>query len=187
MEGLYTLDFFFKPTHEGRFQEVLELAFHDENKGVEFVITRKLVAIVGCRADHETLKAKRPYVKRRFIPVPEGLPFIRTTRPPFWTPTPWKQKLPLFPAPKALTKVLSKPHVTEHSVRGFLPVFNEESYGRYFSVLVHVETDQRRSVFPVHMSSLNIGDRSSSFMFSRELEEYSMQNETLVPDPPRYL
>jgi helicase MOV-10 len=160
IDGLYALDFFFKPTYEGRFQEVLELAFHDENMGVEFVITRKLVAIVGSREDHETLKAKRPYVKRRFVPAPEGLPFIQTTRPPFWTPTPWKQKLPLFLAPKALASVLSKPHVTEHNVKRFLPVFNEENYGRYFSVLIHVETDQRRSVLSVinKMSSLNIGD-----------------------------
>jgi helicase MOV-10 len=138
----------FFPAHAGRYQDVLELVFYDVKRMKCFKIIRKLFATVGSKEDHEDLKPIRPYARRKFIPLPlDGL-IIRGVRPPTWTPTKWTTRLPPFKAPPALIKAAFSPGASASAIKRFLPAsFNANSYGKYFEVLIHIETEQNRLVF----------------------------------------
>jgi helicase MOV-10 len=142
----------FFPSHEGRYQDVLELVFYDVKRMKVFIIIRKLSAIVGSKDDHEDLAPKRPYARRKFIPLPlDGL-IIRGVRPPTWTHTKWVTRLPPFEAPPALIKAAFadgvKVGAQASAIKRFLPTsLNAHSYGKYFEALIHIEAEQNRLVF----------------------------------------
>jgi hypothetical protein len=136
----------FKPPYEGRFQATLELIFADVINDDLFVLTRKLVAIVGSREDHERIKAKGPHVKRKFTPLPQNIFIIRSIRPPVWTATLWKIKLPPFIPPQNVIDVVFRPHATDNDGKRFLPSLSVQSYGKFFSVLIYIEAEHRKSV-----------------------------------------
>jgi hypothetical protein len=95
----YGLVFVYEPLSEGRYQDVLELVFYDVKRMKVFIIIRKLSAIVGSQDDHEDLAPKRPYARRKFIPLPLDGFIIRGMQPPTWTHTKWVTRLPPFEAP----------------------------------------------------------------------------------------
>jgi helicase MOV-10 len=135
----------FHPPYEGHFNDTLELIFYDLRQKERFSIIRQISAIVGSPQDHETLKSKGPFARKKWKPLP--LPII-IRRPPTWTKTQWRVRLPLFDAPKDLIDHAFGVKNRHKSVRiNHLPaVFSENSHGKWFQVLAYIEEEQRRLV-----------------------------------------
>jgi helicase MOV-10 len=135
----------FNPPYEGHFNDTLELFFNDHRQKERFSIIRQISAIVGSPQDHETLKSKGPYARKKWkkLPLPPT-----SRRPPIWTKTQWRVRLPLFDAPKSLIDHAFGVKNRHKSVRtNHLPAgFSEESHGKWFQVLVYIEEEQRRLV-----------------------------------------
>lgn len=137
----------FSPSHEGRYEETLELTFHDMQRGQRFSITRQIRATVGSKSDHENLKPKAPYAKRKFVPLPIEGRIISPLRPPTWTETVWATFLPEYEAPSDLIKAAYGRDGLKVVRRNFMPsVFNEKTYGKHFQYVIWIEEEQRRSI-----------------------------------------
>lgn len=137
----------FRPSFEGRYEDTLELTFHDVSRSQQFSITRQIRAIVGSRDDQEDLKPKAPYTRRRYVPLPLEGRIISPLRPPTWTETKWVTSLPEYKAPKALIQAAYGPDGRRVVTQRFMPsVFNEETYGRSFQNVLWIEEEQRRLV-----------------------------------------
>lgn len=128
----------FHPAYEGRYEDTLELTFHrvkPDQKAVEqFVITRKIRAIVGSEEDYEQLKPKAPYVRPRARAQQAPKRIIRVIRPPTWSHTEWKVKLPQFECPKNIAEALRDRH-PRTAAKQLLPELTLENYTRFFEVL----------------------------------------------------
>jgi helicase MOV-10 len=137
----------FHPAFEGRYEDTLELYFHDVRLRTQFAITRRICATVGRKEDHELLKPKSPYTKKKSKPLKlEGAVFSYL-RPPTWTGTKWRVSLPAFDPPKALIKTAFGPNGDHLVRRKFMPAtFDTQTYGKHFQVMVHIEDEQKRCV-----------------------------------------
>jgi helicase MOV-10 len=135
----------FRPSYEGRFEETLELTFRDVRRSQRFSVTRQIRGTVGSINDHEYLKPKAPYSRRRFVPVALKEHVISPLRPPTWTETKWVVSLPEYAAPSALIKAAYGHDGCKVVTRNFMPpVFNEKTYGKHFQCLLWIEEEQRR-------------------------------------------
>lgn len=136
----------FIPCYEGRHEEVLELTFQDIRRNRRFSIARRIRATVGSLGDQEQLKAKGPYHRRKFVPLPIEGPIISPLRPPTWTETKWVTYLPEYEAPGPLIKAAyGSGNARKIVTQRFMPaVFNEKSYGRHFQTLLWIEEEQRK-------------------------------------------
>ena len=136
----------FSPSYEGRHEDTLEIDFLDVRHYQRFSITRQLRATVGSRTDQEVLKPKAPYVRRKSVPLPLDGPIISPLRPPTWTETKWTTSLDQYGAPSNLIKATNNRRDGPKVIaQRFMPsVFNEQTYGRHFQILLWVEEEQRR-------------------------------------------
>jgi len=135
----------FHPSYEGHYQDLLELCFFDQGRNTAFVISRVVEATVGSREDHEQLKAKEPYTRRKFTKFnPEGN-IIPSLRPPSWTKTIWVDRLPIFTPPPALLHAAYGDGGNNPlpRVKRFMPpTFNEKTYAWFFQNLLYLEEER---------------------------------------------
>lgn len=130
----------FNASYEGRYEDTLELHFHEMQHNQRFSITRQLRATVGSVIDQENLKPKAPYSRRKSAALPLDGRIISPLRPPTWTETKWTITLPQFKVPKDLNQAINS------SAQNFVPSsLSEKTYGRRFQVLLWIEEEQRRS------------------------------------------
>ncbi|KAJ7676479.1 P-loop containing nucleoside triphosphate hydrolase protein [Mycena rosella] len=169
-----TLSVQFHPSFDGEYEDVLELIFLDTSTRTRFLITRKLCAVVGSEADHEQLKPKSAYARRKPAPFQFDGPIVRSLRPPTWGPIKWTSRLLEFKSPELLIQAAfgansrSNAKTVLQAVKRFLPsVFTANTYGDHFQVMLYLEDEQ--------MSPRR-----------QDLEMYSMTDVELRPNHPRY-
>lgn len=140
----------FRPSDQGHYADTVNLVFNSFDKDELFVISRKIEATVGSRRDHEQLKAKAPYSRRKvhkFNPVGNIVPSLR---PPGWTKTKWAEKLPRFDPPQKLIQTAFGPDATKRplaKVKPLMPlVFDEKTYAAWFQVLLWVDEEHTKYV-----------------------------------------
>jgi helicase MOV-10 len=133
----------FRQSHNGRYEDRVEIIFEDAKLGQRFVIVRPLRAIVGSQADHDLLRPKAPFVPRKRTarePEKEILPGVL---PPALNAIPYVVKLSLADIPKNLSETLStgsSSDVIGRVRRIFLPrAWDHTTYGRHFKNLIWIE------------------------------------------------
>ncbi|PCH37498.1 RNA helicase [Wolfiporia cocos MD-104 SS10] len=132
------------PSPVGRFEDTLELQFHDLHRRERFVIIRSISAVVGFAADYDFLRPHAPYVKPPWKPREPEPSAIPTSRPPTWSKTKWVKKLGEYPIPPDLAEALNNP-VHQARVKGFMPgELSVWNYSEFWQVLLHIEEDARR-------------------------------------------
>jgi len=136
----------FRQSHNGRYEDRVEIIFEDEGLGQQFVIVRPVRAIVGSQADHDLLRPKAPFVPRKRTarkPETEVLPGIP---PPALNTIPYVVKLSLAAIPKNLSQTLStgsSSDVVGRVRRIFLPkTWDSTTYSRHFKYLIWIEEHQ---------------------------------------------
>ncbi|KAJ7474539.1 P-loop containing nucleoside triphosphate hydrolase protein [Mycena galericulata] len=166
-----TLSAKFHPSFEGEYEDVLELIFLESSTKERFLITRKLRAVVGSEDDHEQIKPKSAYARRKLAPFQFNGPIIRSLRPPTWGPIKWASHLQEFKPPKDLIQAAFGPHPRSSAkallqgVKRFLPsAFTANTYREQFQVLLYIEDEQMRL----------------------DLEMYDMTDVEIKPNHPRY-
>ncbi|KAF8206083.1 P-loop containing nucleoside triphosphate hydrolase protein [Mycena galopus ATCC 62051] len=170
-EEARTLSVKFHPSFDGEYKDVLELVFLDTTARQRFLITRKLFAVVGSKEDHQQLKPKSVYSRRKTAPFQFDGPIIRSLRPPTWGPANWTSRLPPFDPPADLIQVAfgpqsgSKTKTVLQAVRQFLPpTFTLNTYAQHFQVMLYIEGEQMK----------------------QDLEMYAMTDVEIKPNHPRY-
>ncbi|PPQ70505.1 hypothetical protein CVT24_013275 [Panaeolus cyanescens] len=160
----------FHPSDVGHYEDVLELLFLRIEDSKRFIITRTVEAVVGDREDHEQLRPKIPYQRRKIVRHDLIELVIPSLRPPAWTQTKWTDRLFQFPLPAPLIEGVYGPSVKTakqaiSTARRFMPnVFNLETYGRWFQTLLYLEEERVRL----------------------DLDLYSLTDVELEADYPRY-
>ncbi|KAJ7636868.1 P-loop containing nucleoside triphosphate hydrolase protein [Roridomyces roridus] len=158
---------------EGEYDDVLELIFLETATKERFLITRTLHAVVGSPEDHEQIKPKAAYARRKQgAPQNQSTgPIIRSLRPPTWGPVKWTSRLGEFKPPPALIQAAFPQHARVNTkailgnVRDFLPSsFTINTYGEHFQTMLYIEDEQMR----------------------QDLEMYSMTDVELKANHPRY-
>ena len=152
----------FHSSYIGRFEDTLELEFHDVHRKERFVILRRVIAVAGPAEDYEFLKPKGSYRRPVFVPLEPEPKAIPTARPPTWSKVHWVVKLPEFPVPKWMAEALNttdrKKSIAQ--IRQRMPaVFNLETYGKYWSTILHAEEWQQRYVRRASSLSSYVPDR----------------------------
>ena len=134
----------FQASHEGHFDDTLELTFEHCQTRQRFAIIRRLRAIVGSNEDRETLKPSAPYKRRKYVRIPLEGRIISETRPSMWSETKWAVSLPEYKMPRDLIKAASSQDGLELVKAKFMPAFfTEKTYGRHFQVMLHIEEEKR--------------------------------------------
>jgi helicase MOV-10 len=142
-----TIVVIFHPSYEGRYEDTLELFFNDKRRRQRFAITRRIRAVVGCNDDHEQLKPTKPYGKRKWTPLKLDGPVIPSLRPPTWTATKWRVRLPDFKIPAALIKDAFVRDGRRTVKQRHMPAaFEPSTYGKHFQTMLFIEEEQRRSI-----------------------------------------
>ncbi|KAJ6600012.1 RNA helicase [Mycena vulgaris] len=165
-----TLSVQFHPSFDGEYEDFLELIFLNTSARERFVIARKLCAVVGSEADHEQLKPKSAYNRRKPAPFQFDGPIIRSLRPPTWGPIKWTSRLLEFKSPEPLIQAAfphshSNTKTVLRAVKRFLPdSFTVNTYGDHFQLMLYIEDEQMR----------------------QDLEMYAMTDVELKPNHPRY-
>jgi helicase MOV-10 len=150
----------FRASHEGHFDDTLELTFEHFQTSQRFVIIRRLHAIVGSNDDRDTLKPSAPYTKRKSIRIPLEGEIISELRPSTWSETKWAVFLPIYKIPRDLIKVANSRNGLKLVKTKFMPAsFSEKTYGRHFQVMLHIEEDQRTSVIDMVFSQITTNER----------------------------
>ncbi|RXW19457.1 hypothetical protein EST38_g6387 [Candolleomyces aberdarensis] len=165
---------FHPPSDPGQYEDTLELVFWHVELKRSFVITRRVKAAVGDRDDHEQIRARAAYTGPRRVKrlQNERLKIVRSLRLPTWTPTPWKEKLPGYDIPArvieaAFGRVEGARNKTnaKANVKRLMPgVFNVDTYGAWWQVLLYVEEEQVK----------------------QDLEQYALVDVELTANYPRY-
>ncbi|KAF6753774.1 RNA helicase [Ephemerocybe angulata] len=169
-----TLALVFHPSFAGQYEDTLEIIFwkHEDLDGT-FLITRRVKATVGDRADHEQIRASAPYTGPRHVPKfnAEGVKVVQSLRPPTWTETVWTERLPEFKVPERIVEAAFAPNlerrqnVAKANVQRLMPaVFNLDTYATWWQVLLWVEEEQVK----------------------QDLDRYALEDVTLQPNHPRY-
>ncbi|KAK7052594.1 RNA helicase [Favolaschia claudopus] len=168
-----TLAIQFLPSEfDGEYKDVLELVFLNRSTRQRFLITRRVFAVVGSKDDHEQLKPKTPYQRRRRAPFQFNGPIVPSLRPPTWGPIKWTSRLLPFDPPPALIQAAFGESDSQrkrsgilHGVKQFVPsAFNLNTYAQHFQTMLYIEEEQKRV----------------------DLEGYALTDVQLVPDYPRY-
>ncbi|KAG8834962.1 hypothetical protein FRC17_006265, partial [Serendipita sp. 399] len=166
LKGIVTFD---SKSSRGRFQDRLELIFHDITAQRRFAIVKSLSAIVSNREDYEVLKPSAPYIpkgarKREVIKEVEG-----GVRPLAIAEIKWTVTLPEYAMAKSMKTILDMQGMQE-KIRllraGFVPrTFTRETHARMFHILLWIEEHQSSS----------------------DLERYDQEAMTLQPDNAKRL
>lgn len=182
-----TLSVEFHPSFDGEYKNALELVFLDTSTRSRFLITRQLCAVVGSKDDHQQLKPKSAYSRRKPAPFQFDGPIIRSLRPPTWGPIKWTSRLPEFKAPQDLIQAAFGPSSGSNTrtilqaVRQFLPAaFTVKTYGHHFQTMLYLEDEQMRFVFKRENQTL------IDPFCRQDLEMYAMTDVELKPNYPRY-
>ncbi|KAJ2936839.1 hypothetical protein H1R20_g242, partial [Candolleomyces eurysporus] len=164
----------FHPGFPGQYEDTLELGFWHFGLKRSFVITRRVKAVVGDRDDHEQIRAREAYTGPRRVErlQSERLKIVRSLRPPTWTPTLWKEKLPGYDIPARVIEaafgrieVARRKTNAKANVKSLMPgVFNVDTYGAWWQVLLYVEEEQVK----------------------QDLEQYALADVELTAKYPRY-
>ena len=145
----------FRPLYEGRFADTLECVFNDLVRKESFVIIRNITANAGSSQDHETLKSTGAYVKPKVAEILPGI-IVPSLRPSTWTKTQWRINLPRFIAPPSLLRRVFGSDNHNVALRRHLPaVFNANSHGKQFQVLLHIEEETRRLVIYFYIHNIH--------------------------------
>ncbi|ETW81078.1 hypothetical protein HETIRDRAFT_385786 [Heterobasidion irregulare TC 32-1] len=135
-----------KQTLRGRYEDWIEITFEDITLGHRFIFVRSLKAIVGSKADHESLKPIAPYVPqeaRKRAPETDVLP---GDPPPATNAIKWVASLPKAPIPASISSILSTGSVSDMIMklkRIVLPEsLNLDSYSVHFKSLIWVEENR---------------------------------------------
>jgi helicase MOV-10 len=136
----------FHPSYEGRYEDTVELCFHDVAKKKQFTIVRHLQATVGSTEDFMLLRPIAPYVKKKITP---RAPEKEVIPPPAaWTETNWAVRLPQYPIPAELVAAAfqTNPRKARQEVRSrFLPgALQFSTYAKWFHVLLFIEEEKTR-------------------------------------------
>lgn len=138
----------FHPSYEGQYEDTMELTFHKVMPGSrtaeQFVIARRIRAVVGSPEDHERLKPTAPYVRARPKAAHQKpRRIIRFVRPPTWSYTKWKISLPEF---KPLDDIVNAAfgHHAKAALRQYVPQLTLETYAKFFQALLWIEEEQMR-------------------------------------------
>ncbi|KAJ3507038.1 hypothetical protein NLJ89_g6529 [Agrocybe chaxingu] len=162
------LSIIFHPAYEGHYKDMLELVFYDAEKDKAFAIARTVEATVGSREDHDQLRPKAPYTRRKFKKFDPTGTIVPSLRPPTWTKTLWKDKLPFFDPPARLIDAAYGPRSGNNPlsmIKRFMPsTFNVNTYGNWFQVLLYLEEERVKL----------------------DLDLYSLTEAELIPNHPRY-
>ncbi|KAH6887860.1 RNA helicase [Coprinopsis sp. MPI-PUGE-AT-0042] len=162
----------FHPGYEGKYEDTLELVFIHLDLKRTFLITRDVTATVGDREDHEQIRPSAPYTGPRVAPRFRINPsqIIASLRPPTWTKTPWKDRLPEYKVPQRLievafdTKTRNK-NTIRTNVKQLMPAaMNLHTYSIWWQTLMYLEEEQTR----------------------QDLDNYSLFDVTIKPNHPRY-
>lgn len=143
-----TVSVTFHPSYEGQYEDTLELTFHRVMPGSrtaqQFVITRQIRAIVGSPEDHEQLGPKAPYVRARpKAAYHKPRRIITVMRPPTWSRTKWKVRLPAYDPPEDLISAAFGRH-PKAAVLQYVPGLSFETYTQFFQALLWIEEEQQR-------------------------------------------
>ncbi|KIL62873.1 hypothetical protein M378DRAFT_128311, partial [Amanita muscaria Koide BX008] len=138
-----TIQVTFKQKHIGRYEDRLEMVFEDVQLAKRFLISKSLSAIVGNKADHETLKAKAPYVPQPRTSREPELEVVEGIQPPATKAVPYVDRLPHAHIPSPLLSMLSSGttgDIVARVRRTYLPrEFSSETYARFFKHLLWIE------------------------------------------------
>ncbi|PFH45880.1 hypothetical protein AMATHDRAFT_77900 [Amanita thiersii Skay4041] len=152
----------FNPSIEGYYEDILELVFaHPGPNGKQIIITRRVHRVGGSREDQELLKPKAPHVKRKCVPLSLVTSIIPSLRPPIWSRTIWVKALPKFDPPQYLITAAYQKKTSNSmaAVKSLIPsVLDINTYSDYFQALLFIE----------------------------DLEHFTMSDEELTPEYPRY-
>ncbi|KAJ6572149.1 P-loop containing nucleoside triphosphate hydrolase protein [Mycena capillaripes] len=166
-----TLSVEFHPSFDGEYKDALELIFLDTSTRNRFLIIRKLCAVVGSKDDHQQLKPKSAYNRRKPAPFQFDGPIVRSLRPPTWGPIKWTSRLLEYKPPANLIQAAFGPSSGSntksilYAVKQFLPAaFALKTYAHHFQVMLYLEDEQMR----------------------QDLEMYAMTDVELKPNYPRY-
>lgn len=136
----------FRETHNGRYNDRLEIIFLDESLDQRFAIVRSLRAIVGSQADHELLKPKSPYVPRKRGSREAATDVVPGVAPPALKAIPYVVKLAESPIPKDLSNALitGAPQDRPANIRRLFmpPIWNSDTYSRHMKHLIWTEEFQ---------------------------------------------
>lgn len=128
----------------------MELTFHRVMPGVQageqFVITRRIRAIVGSPEDHELLRPKSEYVKpkgRKTYQEPKRI--VRVVRPVTWSRTKWVVPLPEFKPPSDVIDAAFGPR-SRTAIKEYIPPLSLSSHAHFFQALLWVEEEYNRYV-----------------------------------------
>lgn len=135
------------PSFPGYFQDTLELVFKYESS--TFVITRKVECTIGSKEDHDLLRAKAPYQRRRALKFNPSGPIVPSSSPPSRTNTPWLRKLPMFTPPVDIVEAVStRKGDALAAIKQLMPLqFDIQTYSAWFQVLLYVEEEKMKSVY----------------------------------------
>ncbi|EKM76476.1 hypothetical protein AGABI1DRAFT_131302 [Agaricus bisporus var. burnettii JB137-S8] len=151
----------------GRYEGTLELLFvHSHPKNV-FLITRKLFATIGDPELHDRLGPEAPYTRNKGPTMDLTGRIIPSTRPPEWTKTRWREKLPKYEIPAYVIDAAfgKQSGNAVQNIRRLMPrEFNVQTYGDWFLYILYVEEEQMR----------------------QDLLTYAMPDAEIKPNYPRY-
>ena len=138
-----------KASFPGHFEDTLELVFFTVDSGTKFVITRKVEATIGSQEDHDLLRARAPYEKRKIHKFNPSGPIVPSNRPPVWTKTRWAQRLLDFYIPSRVVLAAATPNNGAlAAARKLMPAqLNIDTYGNWFQTLLYFEEDRVKFVF----------------------------------------
>ena len=165
----------FHPSYVGHYEDTLELVFWHHDLKRRFLITRQVKAVVGDRTDHEQIRPSAPYTGPRRVPRfnIEQARIVESNRPPTWTPTVWKERLPEYKVPQRIIDAAFGPEIlgrrnanaARANVKGLMPaVLSADTYATWWQVLLYVEEEQLK----------------------QDLELYAMTEVEIVSNYPRY-
>jgi helicase MOV-10 len=152
----------FTQEHIGRYQEMIEFQFMDEQLNKAFSISRTVRAIVGDRTAHEQLKARVPYAPRVRRQREPETKVVEGVTAPSLNAIPYVTKLPRAAIPTHLLATLAlSSYPTRENLesikRGFLPkLLDSETHGRHFKALLWIEEHKMEYVhayYPIDLFS----------------------------------
>jgi helicase MOV-10 len=169
----------------GRSNDRIQIVFVDTALQTQFVITRPLAAVVGNKADLDLTKPSAPYKPRTRTKQEPEKEIAHGIKPPQIAGIKWVVNLPQAFIPPRLEAVLGNQNrvvvVQDLKVTWLPETLNSETYGRHFTVLLHVEEAQMKYYFP-----LLIYTSTSRIPNSIDIQRYDEEDVPIEPALPFY-
>jgi helicase MOV-10 len=149
----------FREEYIGHYQDRIEIQLEEKRLKKAFNISRMVYAIVGDPSLREQLKPRQPYIPRIRGPREPETRVIGGVPPPSLQAIPYVSRLPTADIPKHLLSSLaaSSTPSTENVQMiqdTYLPkLFDAQSHGRHFNVLVWIEEHKMEYVLVLFLCS----------------------------------